>query len=478
MMIPSRRPSVGMVIFLLSICFSHLNKAVDSWILPSVLFKNGRVNTTTTTTLAVRIPLRKPIRRSSTSRSAPGSTSAQTHEQQLLESQKRHQEALQDPTLLSNTTFDDPLLALDTPILRAVTQTLGLHCLTDIQAKIWPAAIAGQSLLGRAQTGSGKTVSFLLPAIQRLVQATDATFHRPGRTVGVLVLAPTRELAIQIADQARALLTFQQPAEAWGVECIYGGTKIGRDRAMLGRQRAIPAIIVATPGRLLDLLEQKTRCGIGKRLLADILGETPMVVLDEADRLLEAFPRETRKILSFLPRRRQTMLFSATFPKRLLRGDDDGQVLPANHTVVDCIDGDAKDKKSGADKRNSRVEESYVQLSDTNHYLTGLVSIVREAVDVSGEPEYPKLLIFFPTAKLVKFVAEMLRTCKVVDTSSISVLQIHSRMSQAARNRASTQFRQKKRAILLSSDVSARGIDYPDISLVVQVSITTCWING
>lgn len=407
-----------------------------------------------------RRPLRQPIRRSS-------SEVEQQNQENAAETQKRYEQALQDPTLLSNIPFDDPLLNLDPSTLRAVTRDMGLQRLTEIQAQTWPAAVTGQSLLGRARTGTGKTLAFLLPALQRLREA-DLTVYRPGRTIGVLILAPTRELAIQIADQAKALLTHhQQRPGAWTVQCVFGGTKISRDRAVLSQR--IPTVLVATPGRLQDLLEQKTRVA-GKRLFSDVIGDTKIVVLDEADRLLEAFPIETKKILSYLPRteKRQTMLFSATFSKRLkgLMARGDGKVLPADHKVVDCIGGVGPYMET-----NVRIEESYVQLSSMEHYLTGLVSIVREAVK-SNDSEYPKLLIFFPTAKIVKFAAELLTTCDIVESSTTKVLHIHSRMSQAARNSASTQFRHAKRAILLTSDVSARGVDYPDVSLVVQVSFS------
>jgi len=411
-----------------------------------------------------RPPLGKPLRRAS-------SEAVQKSQENAAEIEKRLQEALQDPTLLSNTTFADPLLGLDPNTLRAVTETLGLQRLTDIQASTFPVAVTGKSLLGRARTGTGKTLAFLIPAIQRLLQS-DSTVYRPGRTLGLLIVAPTRELALQIADQAQALLTFHHRPRAettWTVQCSFGGTKINRDRAVLSQR--IPSILVATPGRLLDLLDQKTRC-VGKRLFADVIGETPIVVLDEADRLLEAFPKEMRKLFSYLPRaeKRQTMLFSATFPRRLMSGADEGgghnNVLPSNYTVIDCIRPMGKKNGAVSIQANSRIEESYVQLTDMKNYFTGLVSIIQAAVGEGGA--YPKVLVFFPTAKLVKFVAEMLAMCDVVDKDT-KVLHIHSRMSQAARSRASLQFRETNKGILLSSDVSARGVDYPDVSLVVQV---------
>lgn len=298
-----------------------------------------------------------------------------------------------------------------------------------------------------------QTIAFLLPSIQRLIDA-DATVFRPGRDIGAVILAPTRELALQICQQASALVAYQH---AWTVQAVYGGCSIQRDRAVL-KQRA-PAILVATPGRLLDLLREPTRVQ-GNRLLADVVRESQIVVLDEADRLLQAFPSEMNKILSFLPRveKRQTMLFSATIPGKLklLLSRPGSNILPADYVSVDCVQDD-----DVATQTNVRVEQSYVQLGDMKRYMAGLLAIVEE--EAANDAEHCKLVIFFPTAKLVKFVAVALSALKV------PVLSIHSRMGQGARVRASSQFREATRSILLTSDVSARGVDYPDVSLVVQV---------
>lgn len=318
-----------------------------------------------------------------------------------------------------------------------------------------------------------QTLAFLLPSIHRLLEA-DATVFRPGRHIGLLVLAPTRELAAQIAQQAAALVLHDR---GWTVRTVSGGASLSRDRAAV-LHNAPPTILVATPGRLLDLLTTATtttttRVQGGNRRFADVIGETPIVVLDEADRLLEAFPREMSQILSFLPRveKRQTLLFSATFPAKLIAGllsssSQEGRrnnILPADFVRVDCVADD-----NVSTQTNRRVEQSYVQLVDMKSYLTGLLSIVEHAMkddDSDSHGTSSKIVVFFPTAKLVKFVAEAM----MLLSPKLPVLSIHSRMGQGARNRASSQFRLAKRSILLTSDVSARGVDYPDVSLVVQV---------
>jgi ATP-dependent RNA helicase MSS116, mitochondrial len=294
--------------------------------------------------------------------------------------------------------------------------------------------------------------------MQRLLD-TDVKLFRPGRNIGIVVIAPTRELVIQICQQATILATYHR---AWTVQAFYGGGSIQRDRAIL-YHRPIPTILVATPGRLYDLLRESSRVQ-GNRNFADVIGESRIVVLDEADRLLQGFAIEMNKLFTYFPRvdKRQTMLFSATFSKHLkenlLSGASGGNVLPADFVTVDVSnDGDAKTQAS------TRVEESFVQLDDMKLYVPGLLSIVQKVMTDESNPKC-KVIIFLPTAKIVKFFSEALTFL------SVPVLSIHSRMSQGSRNRASTQFQQStNRCVLLSSDVSARGVDYPDVSLVVQV---------
>jgi len=216
-------------------------------------------------------------------------------------------------------------------------------------------------------------------------------------------------------------------------------------------KKRIPTVLVATPGRLHYHLDE-TR--IRGRKFGDLMTETRIVVLDETDRLLEGFQRETKKILSYLPRpgSRQTLLFSATVPKRLRALMDD--LLPPDHVEVDCV-GDA------GLETNAHVDQSYLVLPNMDVYITGLVSIVQQAMQ--DDSDY-KILVFFPAAKLARYFAVLFSI-----GLDIPVLEIHSRMSQSSRNRVSSVFRRAKRGrVLFSSDVSARGVDYPDVSLVVQ----------
>eukprot|EP00568_Trieres_chinensis_P012978 CAMPEP_0183298272 /NCGR_PEP_ID=MMETSP0160_2-20130417/5342_1 /TAXON_ID=2839 ORGANISM="Odontella Sinensis, Strain Grunow 1884" /NCGR_SAMPLE_ID=MMETSP0160_2 /ASSEMBLY_ACC=CAM_ASM_000250 /LENGTH=737 /DNA_ID=CAMNT_0025460279 /DNA_START=1 /DNA_END=2214 /DNA_ORIENTATION=+ len=336
------------------------------------------------------------------------------------------------------------------PASKRALDRMGMERMTEIQAKTFAAAAIGRDVLGRARTGTGKTLAFLLPAIERVLQ--NENFQR-GSQVGVLVISPTRELATQIGDQAEQLLTFHKDLN---VQVVYGGTKLGRD---VGRfKMGLPAVLVATPGRLLDHLESTIIKG--QKFGDDIMSNTPVVVLDEADRLLDmGFQREIRKILSYLPRgqNRQTLLFSATIPPELKSIMAD--TMKDDFIEVDCInDGD------GATHTNSQVQQSHVIIPSMDRYVSSVVEIVSLYVKENGNKS--KTVVFFPTARQVAFFAEFFNV-----GLGIPVMELHSRKTQGYRNRVSNQFRDASSGILFTSDVSARGVDYPGVSQVLQFGI-------
>jgi len=190
---------------------------------------------------------------------------------------------------------------------RAIAE-MGLVSMTEIQARTFEAASSGRDVLGRARTGTGKTVAFLLPAIERILQSDSP--YKAGENIGVVVVSPTRELASQIGKEAEKLLAFHRNMD---VQVMFGGTSTNGDITRL--QRKLPAVLVATPGRLLDHLQTAR---VGNKLFGkDIMSQTPLVVLDETDRLLDmGFRNEIVKIFNYLPKgdKRQTLLFSATIP--------------------------------------------------------------------------------------------------------------------------------------------------------------------
>mmetsp|Transcript_34791 Transcript_34791/g.68462 ORF Transcript_34791/g.68462 Transcript_34791/m.68462 type:complete len:629 (-) Transcript_34791:14-1900(-) len=359
----------------------------------------------------------------------------------------------EDPSLLTTVKFQDADLHQSTK--KALANIFKLGSMTEIQAETYATASSGTDVLGRARTGTGKTLAFLIPALERLLK-NDFQSTIAGNKVGILVVSPTRELAMQIGDQAEKLLTYHK-----GLSCqvIFGGTKMGRDINLLNNR--LPTILVATPGRLLAHMED-TILKNGKNFGYDIMRETPILVLDETDRLLDmGFRNEISKIMSFLPRKekRQTLLFSATVPQELKKIMAEN--MRKDFVEVDCI---GKDGAQDGAHTNAAVEQSHVVLPSLDRYVTSVVQIVQQIM--RADPKNHKIVVFFPTARLVGFFASFFNV-----GLGIEVIEIHSKKSQGFRNKASDKFRKAKRGVLFTSDVSARGVDYPDVTYVLQFGI-------
>ena len=177
--------------------------------------------------------------------------------------ESRHNEALKDPTLLTNQSFSE-CKELHPSSKRALVEDMGLQTMTEVQAKTFAAALAGRDVLVRSKTGTGKTLAFLVPAVERLVSIPT---YVPGGSVRCLIVAPTRELALQIGHEAEKLLSHHSDLS---LQVMYGGTKMARD--MNAMNQRLPSILVATPGRLLDHL-QKTSVR-GRKFSDDILAKT------------------------------------------------------------------------------------------------------------------------------------------------------------------------------------------------------------
>ncbi len=352
---------------------------------------------------------------------------------------------------------------------RALAETMGLSRMTEIQAKTYDAAYSGWDVLGRARTGTGKTVAFLLPAIERVLRISSE--HVAGSDVGVLVISPTRELAMQIGVEAGRLLTFH---EGTSVQVVYGGTKATRDVSRL--KTRVPTVLVATPGRLKDLLQTAV---IGGVRFSKIIARTSVVVLDETDQLLDqGFRREIQAILKHVPRsdRRQTLLFSATVPKELR--EIMKETMKPNYVEVDCIkDGDGASGEGGgggSSQTHVHVRQSHVVIPSVDRYLSSVICVVREAARDGATSHVKtgtghiktdnKIVVFFPTARMVSFFASLFNDV----LKSPCVLELHSRKTQGYRNRVSGEFREAESGILFTSDVSARGVDYPGVTHVVQ----------
>ncbi|CAL4962607.1 unnamed protein product [Urochloa decumbens] len=293
----------------------------------------------------------------------------------------------------------------------------------------------GKDVLAKAKTGTGKTVGFLLPAIEVLSALPRTT------SINLLVMCPTRELANQVAAEAKKLLKYHR---SLGVQVVIGGTKLPQEQRSM---QANPCqILVATPGRLKDHLENTP--GFSTRIKG-----VKVLVLDEADRLLDmGFRRDIEKIIAFIPKERQTLLFSATVPEEVRQISH--VAMRKNYEFINTV-------QEGDEETHSQVNQTYMIVPLDMHFSI-LYNVLKK--HVMEDAEY-KVIVFCTTAMVTKLVAEVLSQLK------LNIREIHSRKSQSARTKVSDEFRKSKGLILVSSDVSARGVDYPDVTLVIQVGL-------
>jgi ATP-dependent RNA helicase RhlE len=304
--------------------------------------------------------------------------------------------------------------------LVTVIERLGLLVPTEIQAKAIPPALAGSNVMANAETGSGKTAAFLLPIIQRL--------ERSGAT-RALVLAPTRELALQIEVNARS---FSRAARLRTV-CVVGGESMSK------QIRALDAgvdIIIATPGRLNDLLERN----------AVRLNRIEALVLDEADRMLDmGFLPQVRRIIQYLPVKRQTMMFTATLSRAV--------ELLARELLNDCV------RVGAARKATTTLTLTQTAFPVLAHAKTPLLlALLKQNTDGA-------ILVFTQTRRGADRLAHILTANKH------DVATLHSDRSQSQRNRALASFRAGDVRVLIATDVAARGIDVDDIAYVINYEV-------
>ena len=315
-------------------------------------------------------------------------------------------------------------LGLSAPILRAVLEQ-GYTTPTPIQAQSIPPILRGADLLASAQTGTGKTAGFMLPILHRLTDKPRAKSNH----VRVLILAPTRELAAQIHESAMQYGKYMNVRTA----VVFGGVKINPQMQKL---RGGVEILIATPGRLMDLFQQR----------AVRLDEVDTLVLDEADRMLDmGFVHDIKKIMSYLPKARQTLLFSATFSseicqmaKEFLKSPVEISVTPRNATAVSVTQ-----KIHPVDKARKADLLSHLLRNE----------------------DWAQALVFSRTKhganKLVKLLA----------IDGIEALAIHGNKSQSQRTKALADFKAGKIHVLVATDIAARGIDIDQLPVVVNFDL-------
>ncbi len=307
---------------------------------------------------------------------------------------------------------------------------MGHSQMTKIQAKAIPALLAGKDLIGAAKTGSGKTLAFLIPIIELL---RKAKFHTRNGT-GAMVLAPTRELAMQIYGVCKELLSDENAGHlTYGL--IMGGANRKTESERL---RKGVNIIIATPGRLLDHL--KNSPGFVTRNML-------VFCMDEADRILEiGFEDDLRAIVKMLPKERQTMLFSATQTKQV----EDLARLSINPktAVYVAVEDDTKEATT------ENLEQGYVTCPSDKRFLLLFTFLKKN--------KHKKIMVFFSSCNSVKYHAELLN---YID---IPVMDIHGRQKQVKRTTTFFQFQKAKSATLLCTDVAARGLDIPEVDWIIQ----------
>ncbi|MGN6395404.1 MAG: DEAD/DEAH box helicase [Mucilaginibacter sp.] len=317
-------------------------------------------------------------------------------------------------------------LKLIEPILRAL-KTEGYTTPTPIQQQAIPIVLQQRDLLGCAQTGTGKTAAFAIPILQLLYQ--DRLQHKEQKTIKALILTPTRELAIQIDE------SFAAYGKHTGLKhtVIFGG--VSQNPQVDALKRGVD-ILVATPGRLLDLMNQ----GYVH------LNHIRMLVLDEADRMLDmGFVHDVKKVIAKVPAKRQTLFFSATMPKEIQQLADSILYKPEKVEVTPV--------SSTADTIQQAVY--YVEKSDKKALLAHILK----------DKEIKTVLVFTRT----KHGAD--KVVKDLTRAGITAEAIHGNKSQNARQRALNNFKSRTTRVLIATDIAARGIDIDDLTHVINYEL-------
>ncbi|SNX84046.1 related to RNA helicase [Melanopsichium pennsylvanicum] len=377
--------------------------------------------------------------------------------------------------------------------MSAVQQSV-LHLLPELASGVGESAAPmpdgqGRDMLVKAKTGTGKTIAFLVPALEARLRSIEdvrnGKFSKPwldmlqrhkpdldisslkkkeleeiarqfvNNTVGTLVLSPTRELATQIADEAKKLLTHQPDLK---VQLLVGGAS--RNFQINDWRRSRPDVVVATPGRILDLLND-----VG--MIREAMSACRTLILDEADTLLEmGFRDDLQAIMRHLPAKvdRQNMLFSATVSpeiRAIARAS-----LEKDHRFVDCV-------PAGEENVHKHIPQYATVLESAEEQIPHILRLI--AHDQLVNPGKSKTIVFAPTTKMTELLADVLRDTQrhLPASNGASVYEIHSKKDQRARFNTSDRFRkdQSGATVLVTSDVSARGVDYPGTTRVIQVGI-------
>ncbi|QIW97641.1 hypothetical protein AMS68_003159 [Peltaster fructicola] len=390
---------------------------------------------------------------------------------------------LQDKPATTITRFDELENVLHPQLVKTLTQDMRLSEMTEVQSRTINEAIKGSDIIAQARTGTGKTLAFLMPILQNIIKLdpglAQPNFRRNGpRTtaddIRAIVVSPTRELAEQIAVEAKRLVSGTSVV----VQTAVGGTQ--KSAGLRAIQREGCHILIGTPGRLHDILTDEY-----SRVQAPDLSA---LVFDEADRLLDqGFWPAIQDIMRTLPspeqKDRQTLMFSATVPHEVV--DLVRRVLKPGFEFVQCVNQDEE-------PTHARVAQKLVVTKGLENSMPALTELCMREIKASEEPgSRPfKAIVYFPSTAEVALANELFGSLEKPGSegdalSQISnafrrsansplgqteVFEIHAKLTQMQRTRAADSFRRARSGILLSSDVTARGLDFPDVTHVIQMS--------
>lgn len=359
-------------------------------------------------------------------------------------------------------------------VVDTITKQMKLHTMTDVQTRTINEALSGVDIIAQAKTGTGKTLGFLIPVVQKIIAADPQLGNKPrgykrarADDIRAIIISPTRELAEQIAAEAEKLTL----NTGLIVQLAVGGTQ---KRQMLAKtQREGCHILVGTPGRLADIFSDHYSGITAPRLNS--------LVMDEADRLLDqGFEKEIEEIKSYLPTSeesgRQTMMFSATIPRDVV--DLVRKTLKPNFHFAQCVNLEEP-------QTHERVPQKLIHVHGFENIMPTLYKMMSQAVQErsqdGGSPF--KAIVYFNSTAEVKLASNLFRSLtrarnpfgRINDPNDplagILSFEIHSKLTQMARTKAAERFRFAKSAILFSSDVTARGMDFPNVTHVIQIGL-------
>eukprot|EP00761_Pharyngomonas_kirbyi_P013737 gb/GECH01013766.1/.p1 GENE.gb/GECH01013766.1/~~gb/GECH01013766.1/.p1 ORF type:complete len:642 (+),score=126.76 gb/GECH01013766.1/:1-1926(+) len=335
-----------------------------------------------------------------------------------------------DTSFLSEQRFEE--LGLHRKLLSNLEKE-GFEYMSRIQAATIPKIMDGHDVLGEAKTGSGKTLAFGIPLIQRLLSGK----RRQSDGTGGIIIAPTRELALQLFQQLNTLCKFT------GINCAFsiGGNSFGSERARL--QRGVN-LLIATPGRLLDHLQSDDEVSdmICKKL--------EMVVIDEADRIMDiGFEETMARIFDYFPTTAQNLLFSATL--------DTGKVGKLQHRVIK------------PDAHRLSIDTGAIPRLTQEYVVAGGKDRLGLLAKLLHENKNKKVVVFFSTVKSVQFHTELIQSLRL----PTYIKSLHGGLKQQQRTNIFFDFSKATKGVLLTTDVAARGLDIPNIDLIIQYNPPT-----